>query len=145
MKLCPTCFMTSFHLAIYWIYIWIFVYIYEYFQYLFFYWILLNMIFVKDWRVFHWIFRTMAIFPDPTFPFYRAKQLVPTESHETISPSHLLFFSFFFYKFIYLFLSVTGLCCCVRAFSSCGERGLLFIAVHGFPFAVASLVAEHGL
>ena len=30
-------------------------------------------------------------------------------------------------------------------FSSCGERGLLFIAVHGLLIAVASLVAEHGL
>ena len=27
----------------------------------------------------------------------------------------------------------------------CGERGLLFVAVHGFLIAVASLVAEHGL
>ena len=33
----------------------------------------------------------------------------------------------------------------VRAFSSCGERGLLFIAVHGLLIAVASLDAEHGL
>ena len=33
----------------------------------------------------------------------------------------------------------------VRAFSSCGERGLLFLAVHGLLIAVASLVAEHGL
>ena len=31
------------------------------------------------------------------------------------------------------------------AFSSCGERGLLFIAVCGLLIAVASLVAEHGL
>ena len=31
----------------------------------------------------------------------------------------------------------TVLCCCMWAFSSCGEQGLLF--------AVASLVAEHGL
>ena len=30
-------------------------------------------------------------------------------------------------------------------FSSWGERGLLFIAVHGLLIAVASLVAEHGL
>ena len=30
-----------------------------------------------------------------------------------------------------------------RAFSSCGERGLLFVAVHGLLIAVASLVAEH--
>ena len=31
------------------------------------------------------------------------------------------------------------------AFSSCGERGLLFIAVCRLVIAVASLVAEHGL
>ena len=31
------------------------------------------------------------------------------------------------------------------SFSSCGEWGLLFIAVHGLLIAVASLVAEHGL
>ena len=52
---------------------------------------------------------------------------------------------FFFYKFIYLFLAALGLCCCTRAFSSCGERGLLFVAVHGLLIAVASLVVEHGL
>ena len=38
-----------------------------------------------------------------------------------------------------------GLRCCVRAFSSCGERGLLFVAVHGLLTVVASLVVEHGL
>ena len=38
-----------------------------------------------------------------------------------------------------------GLCCCTWAFSSCGERGLLFIAVCGLLIAVASLVVEHGL
>ena len=32
-----------------------------------------------------------------------------------------------------------GLRCCARAFSSCGERGLLFVAVHGPLIAVASL------
>ena len=48
-------------------------------------------------------------------------------------------------KFIYLFLAALGLRCCVRAFSSCGERGLLFVAVLRLLIAVASLVAEHGL
>ena len=47
--------------------------------------------------------------------------------------------------FIYLFLAVLGLRGCVQAFSSCGERGLLFVAVRGLLIAVASLVAEHGL
>ena len=61
-------------------------------------------------------------------------------------PLTLFFFFFnFFYLFIYLFLAVLGLRCCTQAFSSCGERGLLFVAVRGLLIAVASLVAEHGL
>ena len=40
-------------------------------------------------------------------------------------------------------MAVLGLCCCIRTFSSCGERGLLFIAMCGLLIAVASLVAEH--
>ena len=47
--------------------------------------------------------------------------------------------------FIYLFLAALGLHCCAWAFSSCSERGLLFIAVHGLLTAAVSLVAEHGL
>ena len=56
-----------------------------------------------------------------------------------------LFFIYKFIYFIYLFLAAVGLCCCVWAFSSCGERGLLIVAVRGLLMAVASLVAEHGL
>ena len=56
--------------------------------------------------------------------------------------SRFLFF-FLIHLFIYLFLAVLGLRFCTRAFSSCGERGPLFIAVHG-PFTVAaSFVAAH--
>ena len=47
--------------------------------------------------------------------------------------------------FIYLFLAVLGLRLCARAFSSCGERGPLFIAVRGSLTIAASLVAEHRL
>ena len=46
---------------------------------------------------------------------------------------------------MYLFLAASGLRCCAQAFSSCGERGLPFVAVRGLLIAVASLVAEHGL
>ena len=53
--------------------------------------------------------------------------------------------TFFFFNFIYLFLAALGLRCCAWAFSSCGERGLLFVAVCGLLIAAASLVAEHGL
>ena len=49
------------------------------------------------------------------------------------------------FYFIYLFLAALGLHCCAQAFSRCGKRGLLFVAVRGLLIVVASLVAEHGL
>ena len=42
-------------------------------------------------------------------------------------------------------MAVLGLRFCARAFSSCGERGPLFITVRGPPTIAASLVAEHSL
>ena len=51
--------------------------------------------------------------------------------------------SFFKFLFMYLFLVVLGLHCCVRAFSSCGERGLLFTVMDGLLIAVASLHMWH--
>ena len=42
-------------------------------------------------------------------------------------------------------MAVLGLRFCVRAFSSCGKRGPLFIAVRGPLTVAASLVAEHRL
>ena len=42
-------------------------------------------------------------------------------------------------------MAVLGLRFCARAFSSCGKRGPLFIAVHGPLTVTASLVAEHRL
>ena len=51
-------------------------------------------------------------------------------------------FFFLINLFIYLFLVALGLRCCARAFSSCGEQGLLFVVVRGLLIAVASLVAE---
>ena len=48
------------------------------------------------------------------------------------------------YLFIYFWLHL-GLRCCAQAFSTCHERGLLFVAVSRLLIAVASLVAEHGL
>ena len=47
------------------------------------------------------------------------------------------------YLFI-LFSAALGLHCCARAFSSCGERGPLFVVVCVPLIAVASLVVEHG-
>ena len=57
----------------------------------------------------------------------------------------LTWMNFVFCFIFYLVLTALGLCCCTRAFSSCGERGLLFVAVRGLLIVVASLVAEHRL
>ena len=73
-----------------------------------------------------------------------------------LSSWFLLFFFFFlkeasflfFLKFIYflfIFMAVLGLHFCVRAFSSCGKRGPLFIVVRGPLTIEASLIAEHRL
>ena len=61
-------------------------------------------------------------------------------------PSIDCFFFFFFFNLsIYLFLAALILRFCARAFSSCGKRGPLFIAVHGPLTIAASLTAEHRL
>ena len=61
--------------------------------------------------------------------------------------SHSLPSNTFFFKFIYLFLfmAVLGLRFCSGAFSSCGKRGPLLIAVRGPLTIAASLVSEHRL
>ena len=51
-------------------------------------------------------------------------------------------FGFYFLRFTCFFLTVVGLRCCMRAFSS-GEQGLLFIVVR--QLLIASLAAEHRL
>ena len=68
-------------------------------------------------------------------------------SHGTCTQMFFVFvFVLFIYLFIYLFiLAVLGLRFCATAFSSCGKRGPLFIAVRGPLSIVASLVAEHRL
>ena len=77
--------------------------------------------------------------------------IIDYSSPNTVCWSFIYLFLFIYFLinlvlfFICLFLAVLGLRCCVQAFSSCGEQGLLFIAVHGLFTAVFSLVAEHGL
>ena len=61
----------------------------------------------------------------------------------TVIKHQVLFIYLFIY--LYLFLAVLGLRFCARAFSSCGERGPLFIAVRGPLTIAASPVAEHKL
>ena len=60
--------------------------------------------------------------------------------------------SFFFFLFLFLFkkrdfffLVALGLRCCVQAFSSCGKRERLCVAVCGLPIAGGFFVVEHRL
>ena len=55
----------------------------------------------------------------------------------------MLLLLFFINLFIY-FLAALGLHCCKRAFSSCGERGLLFVAVRRLLIVVAYLCCRAG-
>ena len=77
----------------------------------------------------------------PQLFFFFFYSLLPVATREFC----FLFFFKFIYLFIYLFLAVLGLRFCARAFSSCGKRGPLFIAVRGPLTIAASLVAEHRL
>ena len=44
---------------------------------------------------------------------------------------------------VFFFLARLGVFCFAWVFSSCGERGLLFIVLHGFLTEVASSVVGH--
>ena len=69
---------------------------------------------------------------------------IPTTKRLGLFTEHLRAMLSFIFNF-FLFLAVLGLHCCARAFSSCGERGLHFVAVRRLLIVVASLVVEHGL
>ena len=57
-----------------------------------------------------------------------------------------VFFFFLINLFIYFIFGCVGSSLLhMQAFSSCGKRGLLFVAVCRLLIAVTSLVAEHGL
>ena len=72
----------------------------------------------------NWLFKTLFLWVKTTnFPF---KKLVVD-----YQGAYKFWGSFLKILFIYLFLAVLGLRFRARAFSSCGERGPLFIAVRG--------------
>ena len=76
---------------------------------------------------------------------FNLEMVMKPSSVQILSMSRFFLFIYFFNKFIYLFLAELGLCCWARAFSSCSERGLLFVVVRRLLIAVASLVAEQRL
>ena len=59
-----------------------------------------------------------------------------------LSSTHTFFF--LINLCIYLFLAVLGLRCCAWAFSSCGERGLLFLWCAGFSLRWLLLLQSMG-
>ena len=61
------------------------------------------------------------------------------------TPSRGQITSLLFYLFIYLFLAVLGLCCCIGFSLVSVIRGYSLTVVHGLLTEVASLVAEHRL
>ena len=65
-----------------------------------------------------------------------------TTSHQSFMSSMYCFL--FKIKKTYLCLATLGSHCCVQAFSSCGQPGLLFVAVLGLLIAVPS-VEKHRL
>ena len=92
----------------------------------------------------HWCVSILAVFSC----YSSASPALPPKS--SLDERQRCFFFFFFFSFflsffIYLFMAVLGLRFCARAFSSCGKRGPLFIAVRGPLTIAASLVAEHKL
>ena len=85
---------------------------------------------------------TFLVMPLLSSPVFKVLVIHFCTSHST---SHFFFKILFIYLFIYLFMAVLGLRFCVRAFSSCGKWGPLFIALRGPLTIAASLVAEHRL
>ena len=70
------------------------------------------------------------------FFFYHVKK-------ESIKYSFLFFFRLFWgFVCLFIYFWLRWVCCCVRAFSSCCERGLLFIVVRKVLFVVHELLAS---
>ena len=78
------------------------------------------------------------------YVFLEMSSRVPSNSSVGFSSSLFLIF-FNINLFIYLFLAALGLHCCARAFSSCGEWGLLFSCGARALGAWASVVVARGL
>ena len=86
-----------------------------------------------------------CLFYKPVYNILQGFWIVLGRCKEVILYQNIKISFFLTFYFVYLFLTLLGLHCCVRAFPSCSEQGLLFVAVCGLPIAVASLVMEHGI
>ena len=85
-----------------------------------------------------------VFFPSCFFslPFYSHPKIAARSLQRLCFSRVFFFFNKFIYLFICLFMAALGLHCCAWAFSSWGERGLLFVVVRRLLTVVASLVAE---
>ena len=92
-----------------------------------------------------WDITALAVNKKDTIPAFIPKAIIPNKEKSCILPSSFLFFFFFKDLFIDWLIAMLGLRFSARAFSSCGKRGPLFIAVRGPLTIAASLVAEHRL
>ena len=71
--------------------------------------------------------------------------LKTAESLNSFFLKTLVFKNKFILFYLFLFLAALGLRCCVRAFSSCSKRELLFLAACGLLIVVASLLGARAL
>ena len=95
-----------------------------------------------------WTILILKLYDSLPNNFLNFVQLCCKEQQNCIICLDLIALIFFFLKIDWLIdwlIAVLGLRFCARAFSSCGKRGPLFIAVRGPLTIVASLVAEHRL
>ena len=86
-----------------------------------------------------WVYWTPRSIPSQ-FKSLRQEVFLPT-----CAVTWVYIFIFLFFRIYFIFLAALGLRCCTRAFSSCDERGLLFVVLCVLLIAVASLAVEHGL
>ena len=63
-----------------------------------------------------------------TFSFQKRERR--KESQASTKPTKADSSRYFFFNLNFFILITLGLCCCMRAFSRCGEQGLLFVVVH---------------
>ena len=80
----------------------------------------------------------MSVLSGPDFPVYKTKGQARLSFFFFLK--ELLYLFNYLFNYLFIFLAVLGLRFCARAFSSCGKRGPLFIAVHGPLTIAASLV-----
>ena len=87
---------------------------------------------------------SLSVHQDRLFFLKMEKRFLSDDFSSLFSIVLILFFLINLF-YLFLFVAALGLRCCAQAFSSCSERGPLFVAVRGLLAAVAPPAAKHGL